>query len=302
MKDMQRAPRSPFTSVLASVFASVFASVLASVLAAAVFLSLSALAPRTAHADWASFKEKRIDGHLYLRGGGLWLKPMPDSDEVEMSNLSGPAELALPNGPIAGSGVSADAISMFAGTIGYRVWNNISVEAVLALPFTLDLTMTGTLAEMSVAPYALGNVPTGVPAFGEKLGTTDVTPPIVTAVYKYPVHPRFRPFGGLGLSLVIPSNTKVTNSVLTEVAEPEVTIDPDLAWVVQAGFDIQLWKRVYFTFDAKFVGGLDLVAEMEGLKLAVPNLPIYGAVDAGTGTAKVTVNPLVLQGGVGWDF
>lgn len=257
---------------------------------------------RPARADVRAKFHEVVDTRLYLRGGGLWLKPMPSSDEVEMSNLEGPAELALPNGPIAGSGVGAGAKTMVAGTIGYRVYDRISLEVVVALPFTLDLTMTGTLAEMSVAPYALGNVPTGVPAFGEKLGTTDVTPPILTAVYKYPLHPRIRPYGGAGLSYVFTSNTKITNGVLTEVAEPDVDIAPDWAWVLQAGVDIKLWKRLYFTFDAKFIGGLDLVAEMKGLKLAVPNLPIYGAVDAGTGTAEVTVNPLVLQGGVGWDF
>jgi outer membrane protein len=270
--------------------------------AVALSLGFAALSSAPARADvWAKV-DSVTENRLYLRGGGLWLRPMPSSKEVEMSNLEGPAELALPNGPIAGSGVSADSKTMLAGTLGYRVWRDLSVEAVLASPFTLNLTMTGTLAEMSVAPYALGNVPTGIQPFGETLGTTKVLPPIFTAVYRFPVHPRIRPYGGLGFSYVYAYDTKITNSVLTEVAEPDVSIDPDLAWVVQAGVDIKLWKRLYFTFDAKFVGGLDLVAEMNGLALSVPNLPIYGTVDAGTGTAEVTVNPLVLQGGVGWDF
>lgn len=260
------------------------------------------VAPGAARADVAAKVHSVVDDHLYLRGGGLWLRPLPDSKEVEMSNLEGPAELALPNGPIEGSGVSAEPVTMFAGTIGYRVWRNLSVEAVLATPFTMELKQTGTLAEMSVAPYALGNVPTGVPPFGEDLGTTKVLPPILTGVWRFPVHPRVRPYAGAGLSYVYAYDTKITNSVLTEVAQPKVSIDPDLAWVVQGGVDVQLWKRLYFTFDVKFVGGLDLVAKMEGLQLAVPNLPIYGTVDAGTGTAEVRVNPLVLQGGVGWDF
>ena len=260
------------------------------------------LTGNAARADVWARVESATATRLYLRGGGLWLRPLPSSKEVEMSSLEGPAELALPNGPIAGSGVSAEPNLMIAGTIGYRVWRELSVEAVLASPFTMELKMTGTLAEMSVAPYALGNVPTGVPAFGEELGTTKVLPPIVTAVYRFPVHPRIRPYGGAGLSYVYAYDTKITNNVLTEVVAPKVEIDPDLAWVLQAGLDIRLWKRLYFTFDAKFVGGLDLVAEMKGLQLKVPNLPIYGEVDAGTGTAAVTVNPLVLQGGVGWDF
>jgi outer membrane protein len=261
--------------------------------AALVILSVSAAGTATAEPLWR---------RVYVRGGMLYLRPIPQSREVRMSNLDGPAELALPNGPIAGSGVGAEANTMLAGTFGVRLNNRVSIEAVLAAPFTMNLTLTGTLATMSVAPYALGNIPTGVPAFGETLGTTKVLPPILTAVYRYPLTPRVRPYGGLGLSYVIPYDTKITNSVLTEVAQPSVDIANDLAWVVQAGLDVQLWHQLYFTFDAKFVGGLDLVATMNGLQLAVPNLPIYGNVSAGTGTASVTVNPLVLQGGVGWDF
>jgi outer membrane protein len=239
---------------------------------------------------------------LYLRAGMLYLRPIPTSPDVVMSNLDGPAELALPNGPIAGSGVGAESNTMLAGIIGYRVYKNVAVEAVVASPFTMTLTLTGTLADTSVAPFALGNVPTGVPAFGSELGTTKVLPPILTAVYRFPLHARVRPYGGLGLSYVIPYDTKITNAVLTEVSQPSVDISADLAWVVQAGVDIQLWRQMYFTLDAKFVGGLDLVAEMNNLELTVPALPIYGTVSAGTGTAEVTVNPLVVQAGVGWNF
>ena len=249
-----------------------------------------------------TFHERLLKGRLYLRGGLLYLRPMPDSSEVRLTELQGAAELALPNGPIPGSGVGAEPVALPAGTVGYRVSRNVSLEAVLAVPFTMDLTFTGTLASESVAPYALGNIPTGVPAFGDTLGTTEVTPPIVTAVYRHAVHPRVQPYGGLGLAYVMAGNTKITNSVLTEIATPTVEIDPDLAWVLQAGVDLQLWQRLYLTLDIKFVGGLDLVAKMKGLELAVPDLPIYGTVSAGTGSAEITVNPLVFQAGVGWNF
>jgi outer membrane protein W len=259
--------------------------------------ALALVAGLCAQADANPAKDR-----LYARAGFLYLQPVPASEEVVLSDLMGPAELALPDGPVAGSGVSADAVAMLAGTIGYRVHDRISIEAVIASPFTMTLTLTGTLANDSVAPYALGNIPTGVPAFGEKLGTTKVLPPIVTAVYRYPLHPRVRPYGGLGVSYVYAYDTQITNPVLTEVGKPTVEIDSDLAWVLQAGVDVHVWKRVYVTLDAKFAAGLDLVARMKGLELAVPALPIYGTVSAGTGTAEVTVNPLVLQAGVGWDF
>lgn len=270
--------------------------------AAAVLACTFALGASANAGPAGGLYDRAIKDRLYLRGGFLYLRPMPDSDEVALTGLQGAAELALPNGPIPGSGVGAEPATILAGAIGYRVTPRISLEAVLAVPFVMDLTFTGTLATDSVAPYALGNIPTGVPAFGATLGTTKVTPPIVTAVYRHPLSPRLRPYAGLGLAYVMADDTHITNSVLTELTTPEVEIESDLAWVLQGGVDVQLWRRLYLTLDAKYVGGLDLVAEMRGLELAVPELPLYGTVSAGTGTAEVAVNPLVFQAGVGWDF
>jgi hypothetical protein len=101
---------------------------------------------------------------FYVRLGGALIRPASSSRELELADVHGAASLAVQNGPIAGSGASVESASTIAGIVGYvlptasRRW---STELVLGAPFTVKFRATGTLANESLAPMALG-IPTGV--------------------------------------------------------------------------------------------------------------------------------------------
>src|SRR5690606_38201381 len=123
---------------------------------------------------------------LYFRAGLLHVAPLSDSRELTLSNVDGPASLAIMDGPIAGSGAALDPLTVPAVIAGYvlPIWDGrLSLETVLSTPIHVKFRATGTLADMSLAPDALG-IPTGVPALGSELGEADAAPPLVTAVYR----------------------------------------------------------------------------------------------------------------------
>jgi outer membrane protein W len=242
-----------------------------------------------------------LDG-FYGRLGVLYLHPMPQSGPVVLSNVTGPAQLALTNGPVLGSGVTVGDALMPAATIGYRVWDQFTLETILAPPITLAMKATGTLATKPLAASALGNLPTGVAALGPNLGETKALPPVLTATYRFlpdwPVHP----YLGAGASYMISYDTRITNPVLTSVHPMNLNLPPVLGWVVQAGADFHLWQGLFVTLDAKYIGGLDMNIAMRNLDAKVPGLPLYGTVHLGDARVHMSIDPLVFQGGVGWNF
>ena len=160
--------------------------------------------------------------HWTVRAGVALIKPLSSSRPMELANVDGAASLALQNGPIAGSGAEVSSATIPALIIGYNINDHLSLETVLGLPFTVKFQATGTLANESIAPTALG-IPTGVGPLGPELGEAKAAPPLVTVVYKF-LHPedRFRPYVGAGASVLIAYDAKVTNPMLIEVAKPAV--------------------------------------------------------------------------------
>src|ERR1043165_5901048 len=144
--------------------------------------SLSCGIASSAHAEPSKPSKQAKQGRWYFRGGILHVAPQTDSREVELTSVMGVTSLAVQNGPIAGSGVTIGSATIPSLTFGYVlpvIERQISVETVLGLPFSVKLYATGTLANQSIAPTALGFVPTGVPALGSELGEANVVPPVV---------------------------------------------------------------------------------------------------------------------------
>ncbi len=241
---------------------------------------------------------------LYVRAGVLHVAPLSDSRELTLSGVDGPASLSIMDGPIAGSGAALDSLTVPAVIAGYVLPvldGRLSLETVLSTPIHVRFRATGTLADMSLAPEALG-IPTGVPALGSELGEADAAPPIVTAVYRIadlgPVHP----YAGAGLGLLITYNARATNPILTEVDEPRFHIDPAPGLVLQTGVDIRLWRSVHARADVKYIAFMKAHATVENLQVRTPELPLLETAKVGSATMDMWVTPLIVQLGAGVDF
>jgi outer membrane protein W len=259
----------------------------------------------SAHAEPAREPESAITyKRLYVRAGLLHIAPLSQSDEVQLSGVHGPATLVVRDGPIRGSGASLDPLTVPAVIVGYvlpALGDRLSIETVLGAPIHVTFRATGTLADMSIAPEALG-IPTGVPALGSELGEADAAPPLVTLVYRIadlgPVHP----YAGAGLGVLVSYNAHATNPVLTEAAQPTFSVDPAPGLALQTGLDVTLWRRVTARIDVKYVAFMKAHATVEHIRVRTPGIPIFEMADVGTATMDLWVNPLIVHIGVGVDF
>lgn len=241
---------------------------------------------------------------FYVRAGVATVKPFSSSHELELADISGAASLAVQNGPIAGSGATVDSATIPAVILGYQTtWlhGRLAFETVLGLPFTVKLKATGTLANESIAPMALG-IPTGVPALGPDLGEATAAPPMVTAVYKLRDHGLLRPYAGAGVAVLFAYDAHVTNKLLTEVSQPEFTIAPAPGLVLQTGADVHLTSRWYARLDVKFIALMQVRGEVKHVQVRTPELPLFDTVEVGTAKMNVWVNPLIVQAALGADF
>ena len=243
---------------------------------------------------------------FYFRAGYTSLQPDSSSDEVSLSiPADSEATLAISDGPIAGSGASVNPVSFPSAIVGYRLpWmdGQWAVETILALPFTVEFEAEGTLATDSIAPYALGNIPTGVPPLGSEFGESKVLPPVVTLVYRFLPDKPLRPYLGAGLSYMITYDAEVTNPVLTAVGEPELEIDDVFGYVLQGGVEYNFYNDWWVNLDVKFIGGLEAEATVKGIYVETPELDLYPYVEVGDATVNVTVDPWVYHIGIGFDF
>lgn len=241
---------------------------------------------------------------LYVRLGGALVAPVAQSREMELADVNGTASLAVANGPIRGSGASVDSALIPAAIVGVvlptasRRWSS---ELVLGIPFTVKFKATGTLADTSIAPMALG-IPTGVGPLGSDLGEAKAIPIVVTATYRWPVHRVFAPYFGAGPAVLFASDAKVTNRMLTEVNQPDMTIDPAPGLVLQSGLDARLTKSIYARLDVKFIAFMLARAEVHNVNVKTPGLPLFDSVEVGTAKMDVWVNPFIVHASVGFDF
>lgn len=241
---------------------------------------------------------------FYVRAGVAHVAPLASSRELELADVDGPASLAVQNGPIAGSGADVSSATIPALIIGYTlpVLNDrLSIETILGAPLAIKFRATGTLANESIAPMAVG-IPTGVPPLGSELGETKALPPVVTAVYRFKSIGPITPLAGAGISVLFAYDERVTNPILTEVRQPTMTVSPAPGFVLQGGAEMKIWKRVHARLDVKFIAGMLARARVEDIQVRTPGLTVFDTVDVGTANMSVWVNPLIVQLGIGIDL
>ncbi|CAN5909856.1 hypothetical protein BH11MYX3_BH11MYX3_42830 [soil metagenome] len=257
-----------------------------------------------AHATAPEPARKRSAKRFYVRGGVAHIAPLSTSRPMELADVDGAASLAVQNGPIEGSGSEVSSATIPAITLGYKLpfgGDHLSIETVLGLPFTVKFRATGTLANESIAPMALG-IPTGVGPLGPELGEAKAAPPLLTLVYNLMPHARVQPYLGAGVSVLITYNAKVTNPMLTEISQPSMSIDPAPGLVFQGGLEAKVYKGLYARLDVKFIAFMLARAEVHHIQVRTPELPLFDTVEVGTAKMSVWVNPLIIQGGLGVDF
>ena len=212
---------------------------------------------------------------FYFRGGVAHIAPLSSSRPMELADVDGAASLAVQNGPIDGSGSTVSSATTAAITVGYRLpfgGDHLSLETVLGLPFTVKFQATGTLANMSIAPTALG-IPTGVGPLGPELGEAKAAPPLITLVYNVRPHAAVQPFVGAGAAVLIAYGAKVTNPMLTEVSQPEMSIAPAPGLVLQGGIEAKIYKGLYARLDVKFIALMLARAEVHHVQVRDPGAP-----------------------------
>jgi outer membrane protein W len=236
----------------------------------------------------------------YVRAGVAYVHPFSTSSELELADVDGPASLAVSNGPVPGSGASVESATIPALIIGYVLPvmdGKLALETILGPPLDVKFTATGTLANQSLAPSALG-IPTGVPALGPELGEAKGVPPVITLVYSVP-YGKLRPYVGAGISVLFAYNAHTTNPNLMS-SDMSITPAPGLA--LQTGLEAQLYGRIYARLDVKFIALMYARAEVHHIQMQAPDIPLFGTVEVGTAKIGTWVNPLIVQAGIGTDF
>jgi hypothetical protein len=246
--------------------------------------------------------EPLVPTRFYFRFGILRVVPDVSSRDFELV-ATGIARLVVGNGPIAGAGVRADAVTLPAAILGYVLpvlGGRLSLETIVGTPTTLTLHPTGTLANQSLAPTALG-LPTGIPALGSELAESHIVPPVVTVVFRVHDFGPVTPILGAGVAALFAYGERITNPVLTAVSQPEFSIASTVGGVLQAGVDARLWGRVRARLDVKYIAFLPTDATVKDIQVHT-DLPLLSTVDVGDAKVTVAIRPVIVQLGIGADF
>jgi hypothetical protein len=226
-----------------------------------------------------------------VASGGLQLDP------------TGLASLAAMPGPVQGS-VESDPANIIAGMIGFApaaLHGYIAFETLVGVPKTTQLRATGDLANKSLAPTALGFVPTGIPPLGPQLGEAKATPPMVTAILRLPALGPVRFYVGGGASVLFVTDARITNAVLTEVATPRLEVTPAVGAVGQIGVDVHLFDRFSARIDVKELWFQSSEATISNIRVHT-TIPLLETVDVGSARSELRANPIIVQAGLGASF
>jgi len=244
--------------------------------------------------------DKRVRNEFYFRAGPAYIDPRVATGGVQIVPTPLLSIAALPT-TVAGSISSANG-AIFASIIGFApaaLGGHVAFETILAYPSPTKFQASGPLATQSLAPSELG-FPTGIPPLGSNIGQAMVAPVMATAVARLPLGPVTLYAGG-GPSVLLVTDTKITNTVLTQVATPTFSVTPALGVVAQAGLDVQLWGPIHARVDFKELWFQTSQVTISNIQVhtTIPDLEV---VNVGSVKSSITPNPIVLMAGAGASF
>lgn len=239
---------------------------------------------------------------LYFRAGIAHVDPRTTSGGLELHS-EGITMLATPTEPVAG-GIEGDASNIFSAILGIApaaLHGYLAFETIVGIPKSSKLRAKGDLATKSLAPTALGFIPTGIPPLGEEIGEVQAVPPMLTAVVRTPALGPVRLYAGGGVSVLFVRDARITNPVLTEVATPKLEIDPAFGVVAQAGIDVNVTGRFYARLDIKELWFQESESRITGIRVKT-QIPMLETVNVGSATSMVKANPIIVHLGLGATF
>jgi hypothetical protein len=247
-------------------------------------------------------RQRRPRNELYFVAGVAHVDARVASGGLEL-DPTGLASLAAMPGPVQGS-VESDPSNIIAGMIGFApaaLRGYVAFETLIGVPKTTKLRATGDLANKSLAPTALGFVPTGIPPLGPELGEAKAVPPMLTAIFRLPPLGPVRFYVGGGASILFVTDAKITNPVLTEVATPKLEVTPAVGAVGQIGVDIHLFDRFSARIDVKELWFQSSEATISNIRVHT-TIPLLETVDVGSARSELQANPIIVQAGIGATF
>ena len=248
---------------------------------------------------------KAEDSSWYVSAGFTQMSLDSSSKEIVLSDLGDASKLALEAGPIAGSGVTVAGDGQPSLTVGYRFKSKprLSIETVIAPPFTLDLEFTGTIRNESIAPLALGTLETGIPAFGSEFASTKALPAVLTLVYSFNPDGRFQPYIGAGLTAIYTFDHKIKNTELLREGTPKMSVDLAIGPIFQLGMVGRLSDRVSWVAEVKRGAGIGIEGRMRNITLLSQNFSdVVGPATVGVGELSLDVDATVLNVSIRWDL
>ncbi len=206
-------------------------------------------------------------GDLIVRVGVAHVEPS--------SETSDPIVVAAP--PLPDSRVSSLSSDTQPGvTFTYMVADHIGIEAILALPFTVNAELEGGV------PLATGS---------PEIGSSKYLPEIVSVQY-FPLKPesKFQPYVGVGLNYTLFFDGEASDALNASAAGPStVNVDDSIGIALQVGADIEVADGWLLNASAWYV---DADTDVTVSTTNIGDIPIN----------NVKINPFIFAVTVGKKF
>lgn len=120
-----------------------------------------------------------------------------------------------------------------------------------------------------------------------KIGDIWVLPPTLTLQYHFMPQTKFRPYLGFGINQTWYFHGTTGDVVNAALGPSKFSLSPSFGYAAQAGFDIDITKRIFLNFDVKYV---DMRSTARVFSPGVTN------------AVRVNISPIIAGVGVGMRF